>query len=97
MALNEKYKKKLIEIIEQKLPKAKIILFGSRATGAGTSQSDIDLALDAGEKISFELLLQILSLINESVVPMKVDLVDINTATEELKSVISREGIVWKS
>ena len=74
----------------------KIILFGSRARGNFRSNSDIDLALDAGRKLELEELGQIQNLIEALNIPQMVDIADMHRVPSTLKENILREGIVWK-
>ena len=91
------YRPILIRIIGKRLPDAKIYLFGSRARGSHGEGSDIDLGLDDEKSIEAGILLDLYSDINDSTIPVGVDLVDINTASHELKNEILREGILWKN
>jgi predicted nucleotidyltransferase len=90
-------KEKIIKIIEIFFPDAKIYLFGSRARGDNTERSDIDIAIDAGRRISLTEKGQMLSMIDALNIPQKTDLVDINRAPEALKNNILKEGILWKN
>ena len=97
MTLNIKYQNELTSIIKKHLPHCVIYLFGSRATGACTQGSDIDIALDDGHLINHKTLLKILIDIEDTTIPMKVDLVDLQTAPDTLKNSIIKEGIIWKN
>jgi predicted nucleotidyltransferase len=98
MSIEKKYQKQLIAIIHKHLPGCKIYLFGSRATNKHHPGSDIDLALDAKKIISFDTLVAILIDIDNTTIPVKVDLVDIHAASNNfLKENIIREGIAWIS
>ncbi len=92
----EKYKKMLVEIITKYLPDAKIYLFGSRAKQAHDSGSDIDLALDAGKKITIEILLTIADDISNSVLPYFVDVIDLQAADEKFYTSIKKDLVLWK-
>lgn len=94
---HEKYKSFLIKIIHKYLPNCKIYLFGSRARKTHRSGADIDLALDIEEKIHFKKLFEIQDKIEESNLPLFVDLVDLHSASEKLKNEVKNEGILWKS
>lgn len=72
-------------------------LFGSRARGNYTEVSDIDVAIDAGRKLSLTEKGQILSMIDALNIPQKTDLVDFNRAPQTLKDNILKEGILWKN
>ena len=95
MALNEKYKEELINIIHTQLPNSTIYLFGSRAINKETIGSDIDIAIDTGSKIPYETILKIMVAIDQTIIPMKIDLVDMQVVPDTLKHTILKEGIKW--
>jgi len=95
MVLNKRYKTILLEIIKKHLPTAKVYLFGSRAIDKEQPGSDIDIALDINCEIPSLTMSKIRNEIEESIVPMKIDLVDMYTAQDELKKDILNEGILW--
>lgn len=96
MNIEENYKQKIIALISALLPNTKILLFGSRATGEHSTGSDVDIALDAGEKISRHLTCEIKEILNTARIPYKIDLVDIHAIPEKMKTLILKEGILWK-
>lgn len=93
----ERYKQILVGIIRKKLPSCKIYLFGSRARKEHQSGSDIDLALDNGAPIGMRTILALYNEIDETTIPLTVDLVDLYTASEPLKIEVYREGVLWIS
>lgn len=93
----QKYKKEIINIIHKYLPNAKIYLFGSRARKTHSQGADIDLALDSGEKIEFLTLFKIKEEIEETNLPLFVDLVDINDSDKEFIEEISKDWILWEN
>ena len=94
----ERYKKILIKIIEKKLPNCDIYLFGSRARSDYSQGSDIDIALnDNDKKIDFKIILNIYSKIEETSIPLTIDLVDLNNIDANFKKAIKKERILWKS
>ncbi|HBS48036.1 TPA: hypothetical protein DEO28_02505 [Candidatus Dependentiae bacterium] len=93
--VSEDYKIILISIIQKYLPYCTIYLFGSRARGTNQSGADIDLALDNKQKIPFDTILSIYNDIDETTIPLFVDIVDINSASLDLKMEIEKEGIKW--
>jgi predicted nucleotidyltransferase len=92
MAIAENYKNELISIVHKYLPKSMIYLFGSRALNKERAGSDI--AVDASHKIDHSIL-KILIDIDDTTIPMKVDLVDLYSASADLKHDILCEGIEW--
>ena len=73
-------------------PHEKIYLFGSRARGDEGMHSDIDIAIE-GDALGSRLA-QARFALEESLVPYKIDLVDLSKASY-MKSIIQKEGIVW--
>ncbi len=95
MALVEKYRTKLLSIIQKHVPNCTVYLFGSRAIDQERMGSDIDLALDIGMPIEHKKILAIYHDIDKTNIPMKVDVVDIQKASKELKVDVLREGVRW--
>jgi len=95
MALKPKYKEQLLAIIHKHVPGCAVYLFGSRAINAEQLGSDIDIAIDYGVPVDFKKILKILCDIDETTIPLMVDIVDIQTAPDELKEAIFQEGIKW--
>ncbi len=71
-------------------------LFGSRATGSARRFSDIDVALDAGEKpVARALLVRLADALEESHIPFRVDLVDMCAVSPAVRANIEKEGQQW--
>jgi len=87
----EKYKPKLISIIQTHIPKCKIYLFGSRARKDHQEGSDIDIALDIGKPIDIKTICVIYNEIEETNLPLFIDLVDLHTATDDLKNEVKKD------
>ncbi len=95
--ITKKEKNKLIHIILAVVPHATIYLFGSHATNHATTYSDIDIALESNEPISRFEIAEIKSMIENSRISKKVDIVDINSITnEDFKSEILRTRKLWR-
>jgi len=75
-----------------------ILLFGSRARGDFSVESDFDFALMGkdGRKLKTILITKLKESFFESTLPNKVDLVDFNNANEILKDQILKTGKKWK-
>lgn len=95
--IKNEYKNLLLCIIHKYLPESKVYLFGSQATGKATDSSDIDIALDSGKAIDYTIILSILAEIDETIIPMKVDVVDLHGVQESFRQVIMNEGVLWKN
>ncbi|MFH0898027.1 MAG: nucleotidyltransferase domain-containing protein [bacterium] len=92
----QQYKKILLEIIHQVLPGCKVYLIGSRARGEHSSGADIDLVLDLGQPIERQKIFLIQDDIEETTIPLFVDIVDLHTASDEFKKEVERDGVLWE-
>jgi len=93
----EQYKQKILSIIEEILPQCKIILFGSRARQTHDQGADIDIALDTGKPIDKHKLYMIKEMIEETTIPLMVDVVDLYSASDKFKKEVKIDGIIWKN
>ena len=94
--INDESKRKIIGVIATIIPEASIYLFGSRARGTHSEWSDIDIALDSGEKISRHRIGEALSMLEASNIPYKVEIVDFNSVSENMRASILDERVLWK-
>lgn len=94
--INDESKRKIIGVIALIVPEASIYLFGSRARGTYSQWSDIDIALDSGEKISRHRIGEALSMLEASKVPYKVQIVDCNSVSDDMRTSILNERVLWK-
>ena len=87
---NEKeVNRKIIEIIQKwmKLPHYKVFYFGSRVTGGAGERSDIDIGIDASQRIPGDIMVEIGSELQELPIMQKIDVVDFNVVDEDFKKV----------
>ncbi len=75
--------------------RAKVYLFGSRATGEAWRWSDIDVAVLPLEPLPMGLLGEISEALEESTVPYTVDVVDLSVADSSFRERVEREGVLW--
>ncbi len=65
------------EILRANLPgRAETWVFGSRATGRARRYSDLDLAIDAGRRMTFDEIARLSEAFTDSDLPYRVDVVD---------------------
>jgi len=95
--IEDKTKKKIISLISALIPKAKIYLFGSRARGTHSKWSDIDLAIDAEERLPTILVGEIIDVLAGTNIIHKIEVVDFHSVSDEMKKSIIEEGIAWKN
>ena len=77
--------------------KSSVFVFGSRAKGNPKPHSDLDLAIDAdGQPLNLVNIGQLNEAFDESLLPYKVDIVDLNTLDQEFKKLIETDCIEFK-
>ena len=74
----------------------KIYLFGSWARGTPSESSDIDLAVDSEVPLPTGILSMLRERLEESIIPWRVEVVDLRNAASSFRERVLREGIVWK-
>ncbi len=86
----------IIEILNRYVPKAKILLFGSRIKGNAAPYSDLDLAIDNGEKLPLNLFYDIQIAFEESTLNFPVDVLDRYRTTPGFQQHILKHHHVFK-
>ena len=77
--------------------RAKVFLFGSRASGKATGISDIDVAVLPLETLPDGMLSRIREALEESTIPYHVDVVDLSTVDEGFREQVLAEGVPWNA
>lgn len=77
-------------------PEAKIWVFGSRINGKARRGSDLDLAIELGRPLNHQEALNLAEAFEESDLPYKVDIVDLQSVAGYFKAIIERDRIVWE-
>ncbi len=80
-------------ILPLKQKGARLWVFGSRATGTFQKFSDIDFLYEPSHAIADSFIYEIKSNIEESNLPIKVDLVSINDLAETYKSQVLKDRV----
>jgi predicted nucleotidyltransferase len=70
-----------------------VYVFGSRATGKAKRYSDIDLALIGQKPVPIRILSSLHEALENSRLPYVVDVVDFQTASQQLREQISTQGV----
>ncbi len=91
--MDESTKQKIISLIAALIPEAKIILYGSRARGDFTQWSDIDIALNTGNRLPVEKVDEVASVLRETNIPYKIEVVDFHQVPDAIRTSIEQEGI----
>lgn len=84
---------KLQSKVRAYLPDAqyRAFIFGSQATGAANKRSDIDLGIEGPAKVDLQILGQIEDAIEESDIPRRVDVVDMNRTSPGFRAIAKRQ------
>lgn len=91
--LNPKHHKIVSDILYEIVPRAKVLVFGSRAKWSAKDSSDLDLAIDAGRPLTRKEESTLAEAFDESDLPYKVDVVDLHNVSESFKHIILRDGV----
>jgi predicted nucleotidyltransferase len=74
-----------------------VFLFGSRARGVYRRSSDIDIGFGNLSELQFTRLRDhLLSELEESAIPHHVDLVNLDTASNDFRNIAMEEAVIWK-
>ena len=72
---------------------ARIVLFGSRATGSARKYSDVDICLVGDARIPLETLARINEGLEESNLPYVVEVSDFDRLSDHFRQAVERDGI----
>ena len=73
----------------------KIYLFGSWARGTQRRSSDVDIAIKCDSPEARQKIADLRESLEESTIPYRVDVVDMNFASEAILEEIQKDGIAW--
>ncbi|NBT85710.1 MAG: nucleotidyltransferase domain-containing protein [Alphaproteobacteria bacterium] len=87
----------IITSILKLLPlKSHVWVFGSRLKPTIKPFADLDLAIDCNQKpLSFALMADLRRAFEESSLPYKVDIVDMNTINSDFLNIINQNKVPW--
>lgn len=95
--IDKETQKKIVDLISALVPNAQIILFGSRSRGTASTVSDIDIALKTSAKLPSRTVAEVKNILEASNIIFKIDVVDFNNVSQDMKDSILDEGIIWKN
>ena len=88
--LDKKYADYIKNIIAQNLDNYKLYIFGSRVKGSKKKYSDIDIAI-ASNELTSQIKSKLEFIFENSTIPYKIDIIDLNNITEKFKSLIEQD------
>jgi predicted nucleotidyltransferase len=84
----------VLDVLRANLPShAKAWVFGSRVTGRARRYSDLDLAIDAGRRLTLDETARMAEAFSDSDLPYKVDVVDWHAADDQFRRAIASERV----
>ena len=82
------------QVLESTLPAhCKVWVFGSRAKNQAKYNSDLDLAIECAEALDKTTLMQLETQFDESRLPYRVDIVELNKAEPYFKEIVERQKV----
>jgi predicted nucleotidyltransferase len=89
--LNDPFVQKARDIICPFLrPDDQIFLFGSRTTSTHHPFSDIDIGITSKQAISFQLMAKITGALEESDLPVRIDVIDFSKVSDAFKTIAQK-------
>lgn len=90
--LTSEHRRLVLGVLHTHLPRdVRAWVFGSRATGRARRYSDLDLAIDAGRRLTIDETAMLREAFDESDLPYRVDIVDWHTIGEDFRRLIAAE------
>ena len=88
------HRRLVLDVLRAHLPAgAAAWVFGSRATGRARRYSDLDIAIDAGRRLSLDETAVLAEAFSESDLPYRVDLVDWQAIDDRFRALIAVERL----
>ncbi len=92
--LAAEHRARVVALLRAHLPPAtRVWVFGSRATGRAGRWSDLDLAVDAGRRLSLDEQAALAEAFSESDLPFTVDVVDWQAAGDRFRQTIAADRL----
>lgn len=84
-------------ILAEQVPECEVRVFGSRVSGTAKDYSDLDIALVGSSQLEIARLGRLREALQESDLPIRVDVLDWNAIPESFRNVIDRDFEVLQS
>jgi len=94
---DKKYLNQLKEIILSQIDTQKVMvfLFGSRVSDHHPSRADVDIGLLSHDKLPNHLFHKIRNAVDDTIIPLEVDLIDFTRVTPSFKKEVLKDIIIW--
>jgi len=88
------HRRTVLDILHENLPlNTQVWVFGSRAIGRARRYSDLDLAIDAGRRLTLDETAKLTEAFSESDLPYRVGFVDWRTADDRWRQTITAQRV----
>ena len=84
----------VFDVLEEE--NVRVYLFGSWARQEEKTSSDIDIAIEPISRLSLQKWVELSERLEESTIPYKIEVVNLDDANKELRLNVKREGVLWK-
>ena len=91
--LDDRHLQTIKKILAQHLPHARVFAFGSRVSGKPRKYSDLDLAVELPNPLDIRTLRKLKDALEDSDLPICVDIVDWHQASDEFRKIVSMQGM----
>ena len=93
--LKKKWLDEIKQILNKNVPQYKAFVFGSRINRTSTQYSDLDIALVSPEKIDWRKIESLKDAFSESNLPIIVDIIDLNSVSENFReSIVNNHEVI---
>ena len=92
--LGESHLATIRRIMREYAPDCEVCAFGSRVTGGARPYSDLDLAIIGGAPLGIERLGLLKEALEESDLPIRVDVIDWHETSDSFRKIVERECVV---
>ncbi|MCB1551742.1 MAG: nucleotidyltransferase domain-containing protein [Alphaproteobacteria bacterium] len=91
--LNPKHHKIVSDILYEYSPDRDVLVFGSRAKWSAKDKSDLDLCIMGDEPLPKKTMVALTDALEESSLPIKVDVVEWAKIEDGFREIIKRDGV----
>jgi predicted nucleotidyltransferase len=92
--LSPEHRRIVLDILAEHLPQGREVwVFGSRATGRARRYSDLDLAIDAGRRLTSDEAATLREAFEESDLPHRVDVVDWHAIGDRFRRLVAPDRV----
>ena len=94
----DRYVNRIRQLVLEELrgQRVRVYFFGSRAKGVSTLGSDVDVAVEGLGPENRAIIRRLREKLEESTIPYKVDVIDLDQVGDEFRQSVLATGILWR-